>query len=501
MADHTEPPETTSSGLPAEPPAAGAAAPPAGATTGEMRYSQDLSRSIGVLGNIFITLSGVTPASSVFIIIPVAIVAAGSGSFLSFVLAGIIGIFMAFCWAELGSAFPIAGGDYAMVWHSFKGRSSWLAGPVSFITFALYLDFIAFIPATIALGTGTYLSVVVNLNLKIVGAVVMLLCGAVAILNIKLNALVTGVFLAIELAALAVLTILGFVHATNLGALVHPQLTNGHGGLMSVGFGTVLATSAVAVFAYNGYANAVNFAEETKGSSRHIARAILISLVVTVLAELIPLAATIVGSPSLQKLTSAALPMNYFILATSNSTVNTIVSLGVVIAILNAVLAIVLSYGRILYSSARDRAWPGPINDWFTQIHPRFGSPWLTTAFVGVLGAVLCLTVSLDTLVQLTGASLVVDYFLIAVAAIAGRLTHATDHAPYKMPLWPLWPILAIVSLGYIFTQQTRLLLEVSLITVAIGFVYWLLVIRPQKDRAWNLRHANLDEDAAEVGR
>ena len=33
------------------------------------RYEQDLSRSIGILGNVFITLSGVTPASSVFIIV------------------------------------------------------------------------------------------------------------------------------------------------------------------------------------------------------------------------------------------------------------------------------------------------------------------------------------------------------------------------------------------------------------------------------------------------
>ena len=116
------------------------------------QYSQQLHREIGILGNIFITLSGVTPAASVFIIVPVALAIAGSGSFLAFVFAAVVGVFMAFCWAELSAAFPIAGGDYALVWHSFKGRSSWLAGPVRFITFALYVDFIAFIPAVIALG-------------------------------------------------------------------------------------------------------------------------------------------------------------------------------------------------------------------------------------------------------------------------------------------------------------------------------------------------------------
>jgi amino acid transporter len=463
------------------------------------RYEQDLSRSIGILGNVFITLSGVTPASSVFIIVPVALVAAGSGSFLAFVFAAVVGVFMAFCWGELSAAFPIAAGDYALVWHSFKGRTSWLAGPVSFITFALYVDFIAFIPAVIALGTGTYLAVIWNVNLKVIGAVVMLLAAGIAILNIRLNAVITGFFLAIELAALGVVTVLGIIHAQNWNSLVHPVVGAAHGGLVSVPFSAVLALTAVAVFSYNGYANAVNFSEETTGSSRRIARAILLALVITVAAELIPLTAVLVGSPSLAKLSTSSVPLQYFIEATSNKTVYTIVSLGVVIAILNAVIAIILSYGRIFFSSGRDRAWPGPINGWMT-LRSQFRSPWFATAVVGILGAILCLTVPLDTLVNLTGASLVADYALIAIAALFARPTGATAHSPYKMPLWPLPPILALASLGYIFTQQTSLLLWVTLITIGIGLLYWLVVILPQRGRAWTLRAAAFDESASRDG-
>lgn len=479
----------------AVPPAA--AAPPVMETQIESgQYSQDLHRSIGVLGNIFITLSGVTPASSVFIIIPVALVGVGSGSFLAFVIAAIVGIFMAFCWAELGSAFPIAGGDYSVVWHSFKGRSSWLAGPVSFITFLLYLSFIAFIPAVIALGTGIYIAVVWDVNVKVIGAVCMLVASAIAILNIKLNAYITGVFLAIELAAVGVLTVLGFAHAKNWSSLVHPVLGDGHGHTAPVAFSATLAMTAVAVFAYNGYANSINFAEETKGPRRNIARAILISLAVTVAAELIPLTAMIVGAPSLDKLTTAAVPTQYFIEATSNSTVNTVVSLGVVVAILNAVIAIVLSYARIIYSSARDGAWPGVLNKWFVNIPPRLGSPAIPTALVGVVGAILCLTVSVDTLTNLTGASLVVDYAIIAIAAIVARATGATRNSPYKMPLWPLWPVLALAALGYVFTQQTKLLLTVSLVTMAIGLVYWFVyVYLIKRGTVWNLKEAAGDVD------
>jgi amino acid transporter len=458
------------------------------------RYKQELSRSITVLGNVLITLSGVTPAASVFIIAPVALVGAGSGSFWSFVFAAIVGVFMAFCWAELGASFPIAGGDYALVGHSFKGKSSPLAGPVSFVTYALYVDFIAFIPATIALGAGTYLAVVANIDPRYVGAVIMIVAAAIAVLKVRFNAVLTGVFLSIELAALLVLTVLGLSHAKNWHALAHPVIGGAHGALVPVAFSGVLALTAVAIFSYNGYANAVNFAEETTGPRRNIARAILWSLVITVIAELVPFAATIVGAPSLATFTQSAIPLQYFIEKTGSTGLYDVVSIGICLAILNAVIAIILGYGRILYSSARDRAFPGPVSGWLARVHPRYRSPWIATIFIGILGAILCLGVSLNTLVNLTGASLVADYALVAVAALVARPTGATRNSTYKMPLWPLPPVLALAALGYVFTQQTRLLLEVTLITMGIGLVYWVVVILPQKGRAWTLRDAPVDE-------
>ena len=466
----------------------------------ELRYTQELSRSLRVLGNILITLSSVTPASSVFIIVPLILITAGTGTFLTLLLAGVVGVFMAFCWAELCAAYPIAGGDYAVVWHAFKGRAKPFAGPISMVLFALWIDTIIFIPAVIALGTAQYLSVVWSVDPKTAGAVVMLICGALAILQVRLNAVITGVFLAIELAALAIVTGLGLahLHADRLGKLFSGwQIGTAHGGLSAVGFGTILTAAAVGVFAYNGYAAPVNLAEETRGSSRGIARAILWSLVITVAAELIPTTAVILGAPNLAGVTTSATPMNDFLLATSNSTVNTLVSLGITIAIVNAVIAIIIQFGRVLYSSGRDRAWPGPVNGWMSLVSERFRTPWFATGLVGILGAVLCLTVSLNTIIVLTGATLVLNYALVALGALVGRMTGATDHSPYRMPWWPLPPVLAIGSLVYITTKQTHKSLEVTGITMLIGLVYWAIVIWPQKGRAWNLKDPVLDHEDA----
>lgn len=269
-------------------------------------------------------------------------------------------------------------------------------------------------------------------------------------------------------------------------------------GLDPIALGIILTATASGGFAYNGYSNAVNFAEETQGSSRRIAVAILWSLVVTVAAELIPTVAVILGAPDLAKVTTDPAPMTYFLLATSNGTVNTIVSLGSALAIFNAVLAITLEFGRILYSSARDRAWPGVVNGWLTSVHPSYRSPWVATALVGVVGAILCVALDLNTLITLTGASLVADYALISVAALVGRYTEATASSPYRMPFWPLPPILALIALVYVTTQQTTTALIVTGGTILVGLVYWAIVILPQGGRARNLKEPLRNEVLAD---
>jgi amino acid transporter len=462
------------------------------------RYEQELSRSLRVVGNVMITLSSITPASSVFIIIPAILVGVGTGSFLALLFSALVGAFMAFCWGELCAAYPIAGGDYAVVWHAFKGRAKPLAGPVSVILFALWMDTIVFIPAVIALGTAQYLGVIWTVDTATAGAVVMLVAAGLAILRVSVNAVLTGIMLAIEMLALAIVTVLGVAHldGDRLGHLLSGwQIGNGHGGTDPVAFSAILAVTAVAVFAYNGYAAPVNLSEETQGSSRGIARAILWSLVITVLAELIPTTAVLLGAPSLDTVTTGDAPMNAFLLATSSSTVNDVVSLGITVAILNAVVAIVIQFGRVLYSSGRDRAWPGPVNGWMSSISPRFETPWFATALVGVLGAVICLTVSLNTIITLTGATLVLNYALVAVGALVGRATGATAHSPYRMPAWPLPPVLAIAALVYITTKQTHKSLVVTGVTMLIGLVYWAVVILPSRGRMWNLKDPILDEE------
>ena len=152
-------------------------------------------RSMKVTGVLLLTLSAVTPASSVFVVIPGIIGQAGTGAFISLAAAALVALAMALVYAELASAFPHAGGEYAML-----GRT---LGPfVGFVFMGMNLVGSTLAPAVLSLGASDYVAAIwpnvgrVPFAVGIVASSMLL-----GILNIRLNAWVTGVFLLVEVLA------------------------------------------------------------------------------------------------------------------------------------------------------------------------------------------------------------------------------------------------------------------------------------------------------------
>lgn len=449
------------------------------------KYAQDLSRSLTFRENILITLSSVTPASSVFIIIPAAITGIGGASALAFVIAAVVGITVGLCYAELSSAFPITGGEYALVART-------LGRPWGFALFLVTLVSGVFILGVIASGAPLYLGAVVGgLSGSWVGILVILLTSAVACVQIRANAWITAVFLVIELAALVVLLVLGVLHLHNpASTLWTARMPAGHSLLKAASAGLVVSYCATALFAYNGYGTAVYYAEETKQATSTIGRAIMWSLLITVIAELLPLIAVLLGAPSVTALVHSSDPMGYFMQARGGTVLADIVSVAIAIAIINAVLAIVLQIGRLLYSSARDRSWPDAINRPLGSVHPTLKTPIVATLVVGVAGALLLWLVPFNVMLIVTDSSLLVTYMLVALGALAGRRSGRTAHARYRMRGGPLVPTLLAVAMIVVTYESVKADWVPVVVTLGIflaGFPYYWFVIRPHPDTRWTL--------------
>lgn len=438
-------------------------------------HPQQLKRSIGIVGGTLLTLSCVTPASTLFVVVPDLFGSLGTATALTIAIGSVLCVAVAFCYSELGTLVPSAGGEYAMV-STLAGR---LAG---WLVFVLSLLVVMIVPPVIAMGTADYLAPIAHLNPSMTGAGVMLLATLAGLLDLRANAWITGVFLVLEVIAAGVVALLGFTHGQRgLGSLTSMQVAGTGGHTDTVTAMLVVSGLAIALFVTQGFSTAVYLSEELENPRRDVARTVLATLAISTVIILVPVVAITMGANDLSTLTDG--DIGSMVTAWSNSAVGTFVSLCVALAIINAGIVMVIQNSRVLFASARDKAWPHPVNTVFSKLG-RFGSPWVATLAVGIPGAILCF-VNLDTLYGVTGVSVTGMYLLVAVAALLSRRgQHRHTHA-WRMPLWPAMPILLIAVLAYILTQQetTYLLWTGGIVTVAT--LYWAFYLRPRRETRW----------------
>ncbi|MGW5031294.1 APC family permease [Streptomyces nigra] len=444
---------------------------------------RQLKRSIGVVGGTLLTLSCVTPASTLFVVVPDLFGSLGTATALTIAIGSLLCVAVAFCYSELGTLVPSAGGEYAMV-STLAGR---LAG---WLVFVLSLLVVMVVPPVIAMGTADYLAPIVHLDPALTGAGVMLLATLAGLLDLRANAWITGIFLVLEVIAAAVVAVLGFAHAERGPAsLVSLEVAGADGRTDTVTAVLVVSGLAIALFITQGFSTAVYLSEELENPRRNVARTVLATLALSTVIILVPVVALTLGASDVAELTGGDL--SAMVTAWSNSAVGTFVSLCVALAIVNAGIVMVIQNSRVLFASARDKAWPRPVNGVLSRLG-RFGSPWVATLAVGVPGAALCF-VDLDTLYGVTGVSVTGMYLLVAVAALLARRGSHRHTSAWRMPLWPAVPVLLIVVLGYILTrQEPEHLLWTGGIT-AVATLYWALYLRPRRATRWLV---TLPEDA-----
>jgi amino acid transporter len=394
------------------------------------------------------------------------------------IVAGVVALCMALTYAELGSTFPSAGGEYAIV-------GSVLGPTAGFAVLGVNLLNLLLACAVLSLGVADYLAPLwPGVSPTAVALAALAIGAGLGVVNIRTSAVVTGGFLVVELLALAVVTWLGAAEPVRPVSelLLRPVGLGADGALAAVGLGGLASGVVVGLFAYDGYGSAIYLAEEVTDVRRRLVRAVLWALAVTTVAEMAALAAVLVGAPDLRELLAAGDGMiAAFTARAGGATLGRMISGGVALAILNAVIALVLMTGRQLYATARDGVWPGAASRLLTAVHPRFGSPWLATLLAGALSAGLCL-LPMKLLLMLSGSGVTLIYLALTLACLLHGSRRRT--APgWRLPLWPAPPLLAL-GLLVVFAAsslgEAATSFAVSLACAAASAAYYALVLKPR---------------------
>lgn len=438
-----------------------------------------LNRVLGPTGVMLLTFSALSPVSGVYLGGDAILHLAGSGAAIAFIVGGVISALLALIHAELGAAFPRAGGIY-------PGIGAVLGPPIAFPYMVLAIPGAFAFVAFTAVGLGDYVRVLapqVPLETIAVGSIIV---GAlIAALNVQLGAAVTGVFLGIEVLALALLTGVALLHPVRPihDLIVHPLMLD-NGILKPVSFFTLGLATVSGVWATAGANWAMFFGEEMRDAERRIGRVIAWVGFIAAVMVATPIVLVLTSVSNLEEMLGAEAPIAAYLARTGGATIASLVSVGVVAALFNNVIASCMVFGRLLYSTGRDRIWPGPVNRLLSRLHPRFCSPLIATLIVGAIAAVATLLGEKYLLIYLSGD--VSAYGLISIALLVGR-PRGLLGAHYRSPFFPVLPLFCAVFTGLAVAAdwmdpdagRPSTILLTSVFLLALGYYYLNLRHRP----------------------
>nr|WP_306269346.1 APC family permease [Pararhizobium sp. IMCC3301] len=197
---------------------------------------------------------GVTVGVGIYVLVGATAAKAGPFAPISFLIAAVVVAFTAFSYAELSTRYPVSAGEAAYVEAGFN--SGWLA---TIIGLAVALSGMVS-AAAVAIGAASYLHDFTMVSQSALTVAVVGIMGLIALWGIAQSVAVAAIITIIEICGLIFVIIWGIFVAEPLGvdpSEMLPDLAGSHW----IGIG---AASLLAFFAFIGFEDMANIAEEVK---------------------------------------------------------------------------------------------------------------------------------------------------------------------------------------------------------------------------------------------
>ncbi len=446
----------------------------------------ELVKGLGVFGATSV-VAGTMIGTAIFVVPGIMLQQVGTPAMvlLVFLAAGVLSLFGALAYAELGAALPEAGGEFVYIRHAYGPLFGFLYGWTQFIIaktasiaaiatgFVLYLAIFfprlheIFWAASIKFGGH-------SLNLHLTGlqlgaTLMVILLSGLNILGVRRSGAIQTLFTASKLLVLAFLIVLGLAYGHGSWQGFSTLLPTGsHGGLLTA-FGVATVS---ALWAYDGWNNLSMVAGEVKNPQRNIPLALiggaLLVLVVYILANLayfhvLP-ASQVVGTK-----TVASDAARRFLGNAGGS----FIAIGVMISTFATLNGSILAGSRIPFATAREGLFPEALG----RLNPRFHTPAIALVAQAVIAGLFTLTGEYESLYTKVIFSEFLFYALCAAGVFILRRREPDLPRPYRTWGYPLVPalfvILSMALLVNTFVQQRADSLW-GVVLVASGIpAYW----------------------------
>lgn len=394
----------------------------------------ELKRELGLLDTTMLNV-GTMIASAIFIV-PATVAAQVPGSalmILVWVVGGAVSLLGALSVAELGAAYPEAGGQYAYLREAYGPMWGFLYG---------WANFAVINPASIAaiaVGFASYLGFFVPLSPLAIQGIAVLSIAMLTVLNclgVRPGATTQNVLTFLKMGALGALIVTAFLlpggSADNFQPLWPPGPAGGWIGSFGVAMVAVL-------WAYDGWIETTYVGSEIKDPGKNLPRSIILStLIVIAFYVLASVAYSYVLSPA--RMAGSTLVASDAAQVTLGAVGAGLVAVAILVSTLGANNGIILTAARIPYAMARG----GLFFRSQGVVHPRFATPVVALLTQGAIASALALTGRYDQLATYVVFASFVFYALSAGAVIWLRRTAPQVARPYHTWGYPVTPLVFI---------------------------------------------------------
>jgi len=319
---------------------------------------------------------------------------------LCFLAAALVTVFTAFTYAELSSRFPVSAGAAVYVQEGF-------GIPALSVVVGFLIIFTGIVSAaTIVRGSVGYLQFFVNLPAEVLIFFVLTVLGAMAAWGVKESASIVAVISAIEIFGLVLVIVAAGDAFQDLPGRLHEFIPE----FEWPDFEGISIGAFLAFYAYIGYEDMVNMAEETRDPVRTLPYSILLSLLIAMLLYMtVAIVSVLTLTPGLLSQSDAPLASVYRQATGSDPVLLSAIS---VIAVINGALIQIIMSARVCYGMSRRELFPRFLG----IVHPVTRTPVIATVIVTAVILVMALWLPIETLAKTTSATLLVIFSLVNIA-------------------------------------------------------------------------------------
>ena len=451
----------------------------------ETELSRDMS-----LTDITMIGVGAMIGAGVFALTGFAAGIAGPAITLAFVLNGVVALFIAISYAELGAAFPEAGGGYLWVKEAlvdpngfYAGWMSWFAHAVACALYAVTFGvfFTEFFVVFTGLGTEfTLLGFITRPILE--KAIAVVVVGAFAYINYR-GAEETGraelVVVAIKLVILGLFVLFGAL--ATFSNPNWPATFLSRPSFAPAGIAGIIGAMGFTFIAFEGYEIIVQSGEEVVNPGENVPKAVFYSLLIVVPIYVLVAFALIGGLDVTPEILSVAgidrSPGQVYVWQLLQQlgelglirAAEQFLPLGALLLIVaglasttSALNATVYSSSRVSFAMGRDRVLP----ETFNEIHPEKKTPYMAIAVSMVLIMVMAVTLPIESVAAAADIMFILLFLQVNWTVIKMRSTHPDLPRTFEIPYMPWPPLIGIVLLVLLLPF---IIYELGLEAIGIG--------------------------------